>query len=74
MEVIKVGDIIRYREWKPGDYEPVSGLTCFGDVGIVIDIPEKYTGYHGTCTYIDMGGDFCVADLKDLIKLRFEYE
>ena len=74
METIKVGDVIKYREWKPGDYEPISGVTCFGEIGIVIDIPGKYTGYDGTCTYIDMGGDFCVAELKDLIRLRFEYE
>lgn len=74
MEVIKVGDIISYRDWKPGNHESVSEPTCFGDIGIVIDIPRKYTGYDGACTYIDMGGDFCVADLKDLIKLRFEYE
>ncbi len=65
-----VGNIIKYRDWTPGDYGPISGVTCFGEIGIIIDIPGKYTGYDGTCTYIDMGGDFCVAALSDLRKVK----
>lgn len=74
MEVIKVGEIIKYREWKPGDHEPISGVTCFGEIGIIIDIPGKYTGYNGTCVYIDMDGEYKVAKTKELRKLEDKYE
>jgi hypothetical protein len=76
---LKLGQIVRYREWRPGDtpIENVDPLSRgWGRSGIVIRICdwteqgkiEKGKGIE----YLDSGGAIILAHKKDLIEIRTE--
>lgn len=72
MQEIKLGDIVRYRDWKEGDPDP--GDVCeeargWGTTGLVIALLST-TEFKGEMTpaveYIDENGDIHLAAVYDL--------
>ena len=77
-----IGDIIKYRDWKPGDPEiesiPVDSRG-WGNIGLVISIGvdtfrSKHQLDHGvleeSIDYIDNDGDIYTARMKDVELLK----
>ena len=72
MQEIKLGDIVRYRDWKEGDPDPgdvSEEAHAWGTTGLVIAL-LKTTEFKGEMTpaveYIDENGDVHLAATYDL--------
>ena len=73
---IKLGDIVRYRDWKKGDPDPEDireELRAWGTSGLVIALLTT-TEFKGKATpaveYIDKNGDIHLAAVYDLKVIR----
>lgn len=72
MQEVKLGDIVRYRDWKEGDPDPndiEEESRGWGTSGLVIAL-LKTTEFKGKITpaaeYIDENGDIYLAAIYDL--------
>ena len=72
MQEIKLGDIVRYRDWKEGDPDPndvTAEARAWGTTGLVIALLNT-TEFKGKMTpaveYIDENGDIHLAATYDL--------
>ena len=72
MQEIKLGDIVRYRDWKEGDPDPSDvneEAQAWGTTGLVITL-LRTTEFKGEMTpaveYIDENGDIHLVAVYDL--------
>jgi len=72
MHKVKLGDIVRYRDWRPGDLDidsvPVDSRS-WGSTGLVISIGKsifKLGVVEDSVEYIDSSGDIYIARIEDL--------
>jgi len=73
---MKVGDIVRYRDWLATD-GPIDAIAewrrCWGDTGIVISVCEdtfKNGAKEPAVDYYNQDGELCRARKEDLKVLR----
>jgi hypothetical protein len=69
---MKVGDLVKYREWIPTDPEPntVGDFGAWGNVGIVIGVFEMRWGIGNKLTpsieYVDFDGDRILCKISEV--------
>ena len=72
MQKVKPGDIVRYRDWNPGDPNPdevEEGSRAWGTTGLVISLREKERfkdKESQAAEYIDEDGNIHLAAVYDL--------